>query len=44
MGHAGRHPQHHHIASAFNALDTVQDLDYPGATYWALGHSVTTRP
>jgi hypothetical protein len=33
---------HHHVASAFNALDTFYDLLYPGATCRALGHSVTT--
>jgi hypothetical protein len=44
MGHTGRRPQHHHTAFAFNALDTVSNLNYPGATCRALGHSVTTRP
>jgi hypothetical protein len=37
-----RHYQY--ITSAFNALDTAQDLHYSGATCRALGHSVTTWP
>jgi hypothetical protein len=44
MGRVERYPHHHYTTSPFNALDTVQDLDHPGATCRALGHSGTTRP
>jgi hypothetical protein len=42
-GCAGHRLHHHYTISAFNALDTMHDLDYPGATCQALGHIVTTR-
>jgi hypothetical protein len=35
---------HDYTILTFNALDTIQDILCPGATYRALGLNVTTRP
>jgi hypothetical protein len=44
MGYTMRHLRHHYPRPAFNALAFVLGLGYPGATCWALGHSVTIQP
>jgi hypothetical protein len=43
-GRGGRHPRHDYTLPSFNALDTISDLLCPGASCWALGLYVTTRP
>jgi hypothetical protein len=40
----GRRPHHDYTVLAFNALDTIPDLLYSGATCRVLGLHVTTRP